>query len=296
MSAGTAFLWGTFLHHGLRVIESDGEPLGPLLAHLPFDLDDLARPGYRLEWNDGVVLLERAFARLGSDRFEDVIARHVATFPLYLTIASTLSRPATTYRVVLSIATVVAPLELVRLDLVGSTLTAELRLQRDATSSVALFHALGATLRALPTLYGRSEATVRARIQPDHGCYEAELGDVEARRGAPSREAASSLLEALSTFDRVTRGAILAQILDLLDEPERRSSTLLLQERLALTRTEARVATRLADGRPVAHIARELGMAEATVRTHLRNIFRKTGASRQAELVALVHRTLGNGG
>jgi DNA-binding CsgD family transcriptional regulator len=292
---GTPYVWGSFLHHPLRILHDDGEPLGSLLANLPFDLEDLARPGYRVAWRDAVTVTERLRDRLGEDGVARVVGQHVETFPLYNTLANTLSRPSTTYRVVLSVLTVVSPLELTRVDFVGTTLTTEVRLLAHATPSVAVFEALGALIRALPTLYGRSEANMRAEIDGQRGFYEADMGDYDARRASPTREAATSLLEALSTFDRVTRGAILAQILDLLDEPERRSSTLLLQERLALTRTEARVAARLADGRPVADIAQELGMAEATVRTHLRNIFRKTGAGRQAELVALVHRTLGNG-
>ncbi|MCB9635881.1 MAG: helix-turn-helix transcriptional regulator [Sandaracinus sp.] len=291
---GTPYVWGAFLHHPLRL--ADAAALPGLVAQLPFDLEDLARPGYRVAWRDAAVVWGRLRDHLGEDGFAELVGHHVASFPLYTTLATTLSRPTTTYRVLLSILTVVTPVELSRLELVASTLSAELRLPGAATPSRAFFEALGATVRALPTLYGRSEALVRSEYDDMSGRYDAELGDVEIRRGSPTREAATSLLEALGTFDRVTRGAILAQILDLLDEPERRSSTLLLQERLALTRTEARVASRLADGRPVGHIAVELGMAEATVRTHLRNIFRKTGASRQAELVALVHRTLGTGG
>lgn len=292
---GTPYLWGSFLHHPLRLLYDDGEPLGTLLANLPFDLDDLARPGYRVAWRDAVTVFERMRDRFGEDGIARLVSRHVESYPLYGTLANTLSRPSTTYRVVLSVLTVVSPIELTRIEFVGTTLTAEIRLIAHATPSVAVFEAFAALVGALPKLYGRSEATVRAEIDSQRGFYEADMGDGDVRRASPTREAATSLLEALSTFDRVTRGAILAQILDLLDEPERRSSTLLLQERLALTRTEARVAARLADGRPVANIAQELGMAEATVRTHLRNIFRKTGASRQAELVALVHRTLGHG-
>jgi hypothetical protein len=39
---------------------------------------------------------------------------------------------------------------------------------------------------------------------------------------------------------------------------------------------------------PPAEVAPVLGLSEATVRTHLRRVFEKTGTSRQADLVKLV--------
>jgi DNA-binding CsgD family transcriptional regulator len=38
----------------------------------------------------------------------------------------------------------------------------------------------------------------------------------------------------------------------------------------------------------VPQIAHELGLAESTVKSHLRNLFDKTGVNRQADLVKLV--------
>jgi DNA-binding CsgD family transcriptional regulator len=42
--------------------------------------------------------------------------------------------------------------------------------------------------------------------------------------------------------------------------------------------------------RALVEAAAALGIAETTAKTHLSRIFAKTGVSRQAELVALVHR------
>ncbi len=55
-----------------------------------------------------------------------------------------------------------------------------------------------------------------------------------------------------------------------------------------LTPTEARIAQGLAGGARPAAIAGELGVAQTTVAFHMRNLFQKTGTSRQAELVALI--------
>lgn len=46
----------------------------------------------------------------------------------------------------------------------------------------------------------------------------------------------------------------------------------------------------LAEGVPARSIALQLGLAEATVRNHIRGIFRKLGCRSQLEAVAVAHR------
>jgi DNA-binding CsgD family transcriptional regulator len=55
-----------------------------------------------------------------------------------------------------------------------------------------------------------------------------------------------------------------------------------------LTPSELRVLLAIVEVGGVADTARALGVAEATVKTHLHRLFGKTGASRQADLVKLV--------
>lgn len=57
---------------------------------------------------------------------------------------------------------------------------------------------------------------------------------------------------------------------------------------LGLTTAESRVAAALAAGASVAEAASDLGLAEATVRHHLRRAYLKTGTGRQADLVRLI--------
>jgi DNA-binding CsgD family transcriptional regulator len=59
-----------------------------------------------------------------------------------------------------------------------------------------------------------------------------------------------------------------------------------------LTLAETRVLERLLCGMGLVEVAAALGIAETTAKTHLSRIFAKTGVSRQAELVALVHRLM----
>jgi DNA-binding CsgD family transcriptional regulator len=64
----------------------------------------------------------------------------------------------------------------------------------------------------------------------------------------------------------------------------------LLVGRFDLTRAEVRVLTAMMQFSGVAEVASSLKLSPATVRTHLRHIFEKTGARRQADLVKLMTR------
>ena len=72
-------------------------------------------------------------------------------------------------------------------------------------------------------------------------------------------------------------------------DPDRRSRPPeeALREIFKLTIAEARLAARLAAGTGLDDVSDELGIAKETGRYHLKSIFAKTGARRQAELVAL---------
>ena len=65
-----------------------------------------------------------------------------------------------------------------------------------------------------------------------------------------------------------------------------------LRQRFGLTHKEAQLAGELAAGLSLDEAAARLGIARNTARSHLRGLFAKTGASRQGELVRLVHSSL----
>lgn len=58
-----------------------------------------------------------------------------------------------------------------------------------------------------------------------------------------------------------------------------------------LSPQETRIALHLIDGGTVASAAETMGLAESTVRTHLKSIFAKTGIRRQAALPSLLENT-----
>src|SRR5262245_45262944 len=61
----------------------------------------------------------------------------------------------------------------------------------------------------------------------------------------------------------------------------------LLRCRFGLTPAEARLALHLAAGETLRSAEAKLSISYETARTHLKNIFHKTGTCRQAELVVL---------
>jgi DNA-binding CsgD family transcriptional regulator len=61
-----------------------------------------------------------------------------------------------------------------------------------------------------------------------------------------------------------------------------------LKETHRLSPQETRIVLHLVDGGSVATCAEALGVAESTVRTHLKSVFAKTGVRRQAELRTLL--------
>lgn len=65
-----------------------------------------------------------------------------------------------------------------------------------------------------------------------------------------------------------------------------------LRDYFSLTAAEARIVSLLAQGLSLEELKEKLSVSVATVRTHLRNAFAKTGTSRQGELVALILRTV----
>ena len=71
------------------------------------------------------------------------------------------------------------------------------------------------------------------------------------------------------------------------DRDDAARNATLLATTYELTSAETRVLSRLLAGRSLPEAAKELQVATSTVRTHLDVVFRKTGVSRQSELILL---------
>jgi DNA-binding CsgD family transcriptional regulator len=62
-----------------------------------------------------------------------------------------------------------------------------------------------------------------------------------------------------------------------------------MRRRFRFTRTQARLAEMLCEGMRPTHAAEALGVKISTVRTHVGQMYEKTGTHTQAQLVALLH-------
>jgi DNA-binding CsgD family transcriptional regulator len=90
------------------------------------------------------------------------------------------------------------------------------------------------------------------------------------------------------TSNEAAGGVVFISDPDRVDNPSVES----LREAFNLTYREAQTAIAIADGRGLQAAADAMGVALTTARSQLQEAFAKTGTSHQAELAALVHRTL----
>jgi DNA-binding CsgD family transcriptional regulator len=90
------------------------------------------------------------------------------------------------------------------------------------------------------------------------------------------------------------RGRLLGFLCELSPKTEHRLASNLLRVAFGFTPMEAEVVMVLHEHHEPAEAALSLGLAISTVRSHLKHVFRKTGASGQRELLRLVDRLLGS--
>jgi DNA-binding CsgD family transcriptional regulator len=95
-------------------------------------------------------------------------------------------------------------------------------------------------------------------------------------------------LEAPDASNQFARGVVFISDPDRADDPTIES----LRQAFDLTYREAQTAIAIAHGQGLKVAARKMGVAPTTARSQLQQAFAKTGTSHQAELAALVHRTL----
>ena len=91
----------------------------------------------------------------------------------------------------------------------------------------------------------------------------------------------------------LARGRPLALLMVVDPSRELVRADLLLERLYGLTPMEAKVLSELLGGRPQTSVANELSISINTVKTHLRQVFRKTNTRRQAELVGKVKEAVG---
>jgi DNA-binding CsgD family transcriptional regulator len=122
--------------------------------------------------------------------------------------------------------------------------------------------------------------------------------DGEALPAAPivvRRSAKRPLLIRVLPVDGAARTPFLgARALLIFSDPDKKSAppSAVLSQTFRLSPAEARLASLIATGAPVALAAEQFGVSLDTIRTQLKAVYAKTGTRRQSELVALLSRLL----
>ena len=85
-----------------------------------------------------------------------------------------------------------------------------------------------------------------------------------------------------------------AHVVVFISDPDRSDNFTVesLRRAFDLTYREAQMAIAITQGQGLKMAARTMGVAVTTARSQLQQVFGKTGTNHQAELVALVHKTL----
>lgn len=239
------------------------------------------RLGYRVDWNELATFLNRATTGLSDEEME-AIGQGYVRVNRYLSAAfSLVTRPKAWYRLVWLASRHAFPHVHLQIDAEDEDeLTLTMTLPGSYVGCPFFFSGTVGELKAMPRLLRLPDAVVSAEVTSHSGIYRVGLGASERswveQRPAPSDQ---RLVEDLL-------GVLPPEPHD--DAGESQSLVYALQQRHGLTRAEARVAVRLAEGLSVADIARALHVSVETVRTHLKRAYGKLGVRRQAELVRAV--------
>lgn len=238
---------------------------------------EVGAPGARVDWDEIAVFFDRAHGHLPIDEMEKIGETYADTQLWQQIVARAVGSARLLY--VLSFR-VLTPPSFPHMD-IGVTshpagVRIAVRMPQRYRGCPFFFHGTAGELRVLPVLLGKPPARLRADAGTHHGVYEIELDEP-----LGSEEPDPVAQEAVELMHRMVAAGLDA-------EESAAPSVLALQRRHALTLSEARVATRLADGRSVNEIARVLGIRVSTVRSHLKAAYAKTRTRGQAELVRLV--------
>ncbi len=130
-----------------------------------------------------------------------------------------------------------------------------------------------------------SDRTFAARLQNWLRCYHAGTADEETRLALAMKNGRQVAVDAVHLGGLGIDLVVLS-----VDDPYRMIARNLsgVGRAFGLTATEARLLAVIVEGRDTVLAAKRLGIAPTTARTHLQNVFAKTGTTRQSELVHFV--------
>lgn len=246
-------------------------------------LQRLPRTTQRAAWEEFVTALEAYFAVEGGAATQRLMQLHATRSPEVLAAMELLGDLRQTFVMLLEAAADQGVVTVRWRPGATGGLVVQLELARGYRPSMVFFQACAWFLAALPRARGLPDARVLSAhvTERELQClvmFPRETGGLRLVHPEASLRTLGRELLRLEETARVARQ-------QLLPTPQ------VLQSRFGLTRAEARVVRRLAEGSSIKTIAEELRVSPETARTHAKRAMQKTDTHRQAELVSLVLQT-----
>lgn len=258
-----------------QTFESHGVETTPPLAGLALATVE-PRWGERVDWDELAVFMNRCAEGL-TEQEQEALGERYLTINRYVgLLVRTAISPSLFLRLWWSLGQACFPhMDVGMRKLSARRLHAWAVLPSEYRECPVYFRATAGEARTVTGFLGIGESEVEADLGPRHGHYYITLPHVQGME-PPEREVReATALERMFAF---MVGA---------DEPSPLGERD-LQGRWELTPMEARVALGVGRGHALREIAHELGIGVETVRTHLKRVYAKTGARRQAELTRMV--------
>ncbi|MEW6430196.1 MAG: LuxR C-terminal-related transcriptional regulator [Myxococcota bacterium] len=243
-------------------------------------LRELPHPRAAVAWDELVDVLERFTEARGRGELNRVAAAFAELHPAPRLLAGYLLPPRLFFRTLGTALGTAACCPVSVREVNGRVFELGLELQPHWRPSQLFFEVYGAAMAALPDVVGfaRSKVEVVA-VSPRQGRYRVTAGSLSGLSLQATEAQLAAIAAMVATLSgHARRASPRAAVPDVAT----------LEERFELTRAEARVARRLAMGRSLKHIAKDLGISPETARTHAKRAMQKTQTHRQAELVAVV--------
>ncbi len=263
----------------LELLGFDCETHARDLPHLR-DLD--AVTGSRVPWNEVATLFNRTGDTASPSEQERIGEMYMECHPFFALGARVLGCPRRTFYASCRVNPHAFPfLKWAHADQPDGSVRFEASLPSQFVGSTLFFRAIIGQMRALPRPLGLPDAECDGETHSHGGIYRIRFPEARPIPGMTERIATvamDGLMQLVIPFFRR----------DSDHQTKRVNRVLVAQRRWGLTRTEALVADRLADGLAPPAIAESLKIKVDTVRTHLKRAYAKTGAHRQSQLVQLM--------
>lgn len=240
-------------------------------------------PDHRVDWDQLVAFLEHLRRQHGQKGLDVVAAEFAVTMPALVWLASFLLPPRWYYRAAFEICRMTWFLPFRCRDGDEGALEFTIELPESHRASKPFFAMFPAVFAAMARNMGCGDARVEVHSRttrsvkfsltpPRERAAEVKLTD------AQLAELVEHVIERVQHNGTSRRGKAAVP------------TVAKLEQAYSMTRAEARVARRLADGHSLKEIAGQLSISEETARTHAKRAMHKTDTHRQAELVALMLR------